>query len=209
MERASAQAVWRHVRELLRPVRRLYLGAATAVILSTLITLSGPALVRYAVDAGIGKHDEHPLDVAAIAFLALILLKPFVVRRQVLLSASAGERFLHSLRVAAFDKLQSLPLGFFERQRAGVLVSRLTSDVQSLNEFVREALLEIVGSALQIVLTVVVLLLLSPRLAGISLVALPILVASSWSFHHDAGRAYHAIRDRVAEVLLIRAAAAI
>ncbi len=201
MERASVKAVWRHVRELLRPVRRLYLGAAAAVILSTLITLAGPALVRYAVDAGIAKHDAHPLDVAAIVFLVLALLKPLVVRRLILLSASAGEQFLHSLRVAAFDKLQSLPLGFFERQRAGVLVSRLTSDVQSLNEFVREALLEIVGSALQIALTVVALMLLSPRLAGISLVALPILVASSWSFHHGAGRAYHAIRDRVAETL--------
>jgi ATP-binding cassette subfamily B protein len=182
-------------------VRRLYLGAGTAVIVSTLITLAGPALVRYAVDAGISKHDVHPLDVAALVFLALALLKPWVVRTQILLAALAGERFLHSLRVAAFDKLQSLPLGFFERQRTGVLVSRLTSDVQSLNEFVREALLEIVGSGLQIALTVVALMLLSPRLAAISLVALPILVASSWSFHHGAGRAYHAIRDRVAETL--------
>jgi ATP-binding cassette subfamily B protein len=84
-----------------------------------------------------------------------------------------------------------------------VLVSRLTSDVQSLNELVREALVEIVGSALQIVLTIVALVLLSPPLAAISLIALPILVASSWSFHHGAGRAYHAIRDRVAETLTV------
>ena len=55
MERASAKAVWRHTRGLLRPVRKLYLGAGAAVMLSTLITLAGPALVRYAVDAGIRK----------------------------------------------------------------------------------------------------------------------------------------------------------
>jgi ATP-binding cassette, subfamily B, bacterial len=201
MERASPRAVWRHSTELLRPVRGLYLGAAAAVMLSTLITLAGPALVRYAVDAGIRKHDTHPLNVAALVFLGLALLKPFVVRTQTLLAARAGERFLHALRVAAFDKLQALPLGFFEQERAGVLVSRLTSDVQSLNELVREALVEITGSGLQIVLTVVALTLLSPKLAAISLVALPILIASSWSFHHGAGRAYHAIRDRVAETL--------
>jgi ATP-binding cassette, subfamily B, bacterial len=201
MERATAGAVWREVRTLLRPVRARYVGAGAAVVASTLITLSGPALVRYAVDAGIQKHDTHPLNVAAIVFLCLACLKPFVVRTQILLSATAGERFLHSLRVASFDKLQALPLGFFERERAGVLVSRLTSDVQSLNELVREALVEIVGSALQIVLTIVALIFLSPKLAAISLVALPILVASSWSFHHGAGRAYHAIRDRVAETL--------
>jgi ATP-binding cassette, subfamily B, bacterial len=203
MERASAKAVWRHTRGLLRPVRTLYIGAGAAVMLSMLVTLAGPALVRYAVDAGIRKHNVHPLNVAALIFLALAVLKPFIVRAQILLAATAGERFLDSLRVAAFDKLQALPLGFFERERAGVLVSRLTSDVQSLNELVREALVEIFGSGLQIVLTVVALALLSPKLALISLVALPILIASSWSFHHGAGRAYHAIRDRVAETFTV------
>jgi ATP-binding cassette subfamily B protein len=201
MERASATTVWRRTRPFLRPVRRLYAGAAAAVIVSTLITLAGPALVRYAVDSGITKHDTGPLNVAALAFLVLAVAKPLVVRTQILLAARAGERFLHALRVAAFDKLQALPLGFFERQRAGVLVSRLTSDVQSLNELVRDALIEIIGSALQIVLTIIALALLSPKLAAISLVALPILIASSWSFHHGAGRAYHAIRDRVADTL--------
>jgi ATP-binding cassette subfamily B protein len=201
MERASARAVWREVRGLLRPVRSRYAVATAAVIVSTLITLAGPLLVRYAVDAGIKKDATRPLNIAALIFLGLAILKPFVVRIQTLSAATAGERFLHSLRVASFDKLQALPLGFFERERAGVLVSRLTSDVQSLNELVREALVEIVGSALQIVLTFVALLYLSPKLAAISLVALPILVASSWSFHHGAGRAYHAIRDRVAETL--------
>jgi ATP-binding cassette, subfamily B, bacterial len=201
MERASARSVWREARRLLRPVRRQYAVAGAAVVLSTLITLAGPLLVRYAVDAGIKKHDTHPLNVAAVIFLCLAALKPVAVRTQTIFAATAGERFLHALRVAAFDKLQALPLGFFERERAGVLVSRLTSDVQSLNELVREALVEIVGSSLQIVLTIGALVYLSPRLAVISLVALPILVASSWSFHHGAGRAYHAIRDRVAETL--------
>ena len=123
MERASPRAVWRQTRGLLRPVRRLYFGAGAAVMLSTLITLSGPALVRYAVDAGIRKHHVHALNVAALIFLGLAVLKPFVVRTQILLAARAGERFLDSLRVAAFDKLQALPLGFFERERAGVLIS--------------------------------------------------------------------------------------
>jgi ATP-binding cassette, subfamily B, bacterial len=201
MERASARTVWRYTRTLLRPVRTLYLAAGIAVTVSTLIVLAGPALVRYAVDAGIRKHETHALNVAAVIFLALAVAKPFVVRAQILLAARAGERFLHALRVAAFDKLQVLPLGFFEQQRAGVLVSRLTSDVQSLNELVREALLEIAGSGLQILLTIVALVILSPKLAAISLVALPILIASSWSFHHGAGRAYHTIRDRVADTL--------
>ena len=201
MERASAREVWRETRHLTRQVQRLYIGAAAAVIVSTLITLAGPALVKYAVDHGITKDDYQPLNVAAAAILVLALLKPLVVRAQTLLAATASERFLNRLRVAAFDKLQGLPLGFFEQERTGVLISRLTSDVQALDEFLREALVEVVGSGLQIVLTVVVLAILSPTLALVSLVALPVLIASSWAFHHGAGRAYHAIRDRVAEVL--------
>ena len=201
MQRASARSVWRHSRELLRPVRRTYVAAAVAVVISTLITLAGPALVRYAVDAGIKKQTRGPLDTAALIFLGLAIVKPFVVRAQTLFAASAGERFLAALRNATFEKLQALPLGFFEQERAGVLISRLTSDVQSLTELVREALIEVIGSALQIALTVTALLILSPTLAAVSLVALPILIGSSWSFHHSAGRVYHAIRDRVAETL--------
>jgi len=202
-ERATTREIWRETRGLLRPVRARYLGAAAAVIVSTLITLSGPALVRYAVDEGISKHERGPLDTAAIVLLCLTAVKPLVVRAQTLLAATAGERFLGSLRTAAFDKLQALPLGFFERERAGVLVSRLTSDVQSLTEFIREALIEVVGSGLQIVLTAVALVVLSPMLAAVSLVALPILLLSSWAFHHSAGRVYHAIRDRVADTFTV------
>jgi ATP-binding cassette, subfamily B, bacterial len=200
-KRASTRHVWRSTRALTREVQGLYIWAAVAVIVSTLITLAGPALVGYAVDHGIAKDDLHPLNVAAVALLCLALVKPFVVRAQTLLAATAGERFLASLRTAAFEKLQVLPLGFFERERTGVLVSRLTSDVQALTEFLREALVEVVGSGLQILLTLGVLVILSPTLAAVSLVALPVLTLSSWAFHHSAGRVYLAIRDRVAETL--------
>jgi ATP-binding cassette, subfamily B, bacterial len=200
-QRASTKHVWRSTRALTREVQRLYLWAAVAVIVSTLITLAGPALVRYGVDHGIAKDDLHPLNVAAVVLLCLAVVKPFVVRAQTLLAATAGERFLASLRTAAFEKLQVLPLGFFERERTGVLVSRLTSDVQALTEFLREALVEVVGSGLQIVLTIGVLVILSPTLAAVSLIALPVLTLSSWAFHHSAGGVYLAIRDRVAETL--------
>jgi ATP-binding cassette, subfamily B, bacterial len=203
MVRASARDVWRETHPLVRPVQRLYVGAAVAVIVSTLITLAGPALVRYAIDEGIRKHRLHPVDIAALTILGLAVAKPFVVRAQTLMAAIASERFLNRLRTTAFDKLQALPLGFFEQERTGVLVSRLTSDVQALDEFLREALVEVIGSGLQIALTVVALVYFSPILAVVSLVALPVLIASSWAFHHGAGRAYRAIRDRVAETLTV------
>ena len=203
IHKATTREVWQETRHMTRDVQARYIGAGVAVIVSTLITLAGPALVRYAIDHGISKHSLAALNTATIALVLLAIAKPFVVRAQTLLAATGGERYLASLRTAAFDKLQVLPLGFFEQERTGVLVSRLTSDVQALDEFLREALVEVVGSGLQIVLTAIVLVFLSPKLALVSLVALPLLIGSSWAFHHSAGEAYHAIRDRVAETLTV------
>src|SRR5262249_52352652 len=75
MERATSREVWRETQPLIREVRGLYIGAAIAVVVSTLITLAGPALVRYAIDNGIDKHELHPIDMAALAILVLALIK--------------------------------------------------------------------------------------------------------------------------------------
>src|SRR5207248_1937225 len=85
-------------------------------------------------------------------------------RAIVLCSARAGERFLGDLRTAAYDKLQELSLPFFEETRAGVLMSRLTADVQTLTTFTRQVLVEVVGSVLLFIVSVVILVTLSPLL---------------------------------------------
>ena len=72
------------------------------------------------------------MDVVALVYVVLVLVRPVFERVVVLCSARAGERFLGDLRVAAYEKLQELSMPFFEQTRAGVLVSRLTNDVQTL-----------------------------------------------------------------------------
>ena len=84
----------------------------------------------------------------ALVYLVLVLVRPVAERAIVLCSARAGERFLGDLRTAAYDKLQELSMPFFEETRAGVLVSRLTADVQTLTTFTRHVLVEVVGSVL-------------------------------------------------------------
>src|SRR5207247_839595 len=172
---ARPGGVRRHAGAALRPQLPLVLAAIAAVVVSTGIAVAGPLVVRYAIDHGLsdGHHDRGALDRAGLVFLALAVLKPFVARAQVLWSARAGERFLAALRTEAFDHLQRLSLGFFEGERAGVLVSRLTADVQSLTLFVRTALIEVVGSLLLLVVSASVLIVLSPKLAAFTLVALP------------------------------------
>ncbi|MGH3102504.1 MAG: ABC transporter ATP-binding protein [Gaiellaceae bacterium] len=193
--------VRRRVLELVRPHALPLVVAAIAVVLSTLVTLAGPALVRYAVDEGIHNRDRGALNRAALVFLALALAKPLLVRAHVLLTARVGERFLGALRAAAFERLQALPLAFFEGERAGVLVARLTADVQSLTQFVRQVLVEVVGSMLLLVLTLVAMIVLSPLLTASMLVAVPVLAVSIGYFHRHSKPAYLAIRDRIGDTL--------
>jgi ATP-binding cassette, subfamily B, bacterial len=186
---------------ILRPYRRQIAVAGLAMIGATTISLAAPLLTKYAIDHGISQGDARPINVAAAVYLVLILVRPALERVIVLSSARAGERFLGDLRVAAFDKLQQLSMPFFEQTRAGVLVSRLTNDVQTLTTFTRMVLVEVVGSVLLFCVTLVILVSLSPLLSLVMLVPVPLLVWSSLRYGRNSRPAFLALRDRVAETM--------
>ena len=186
---------------ILRPYRGLVVLAGLAMIGATAISLAAPLLTKYAIDHGISQHDAHAINLAAGVYLVLVLIRPALERVIVLCSARAGERFLGDLRVAAFDKLQQLSMPFFEETRAGVLVSRLTNDVQTLTEFTRMVLVEVVGSVLLFVVTLIILVSMSPLLSLVMLVPVPLLVWSSLRYGRRSRPAFLALRDRVAETM--------
>jgi ATP-binding cassette subfamily B protein len=190
-----------HVWPMLRPYRRLIAVAGLSIVGATAVTIAVPLLLRYAIDSGIRKHNYGPVNTAALIFVVLALARPIFERLVVLSSARAGERFLGNLRVAAYDHLHELSMPFFEGERAGVLVSRLTADVKSLTTFVRQVLVDVVGSLLLLVVTLAVLIVLSPLLAAVVFVSLPILVLSSASYRRRSRPAYLALRDRIADVM--------
>jgi ATP-binding cassette, subfamily B, bacterial len=190
-----------YVWPLLRRQALLIGAAAFAVLLSTAVQIAGPALIRYAIDNGLTKGESEPLEQASLAYLALALAKPVLQRFVTLWSARAGERFLADLRTRTYERLQELSLPFFEGQRAGVLVSRLTADVQSLTTFVRMVLVEIVGNLILFVVTLVVLVVLAPKLLPFALASLPLLVFAWWRYHRLSHPAYLRIRDSVADTL--------
>jgi ATP-binding cassette subfamily B protein len=176
-------------------------AAAFAVLLSTGVQIAGPLLIKYAIDEGLTKGQSGPLERASLAYLVLALAKPVLQRGVTLWSARAGEGFLADLRTRTYERLQELSLPFFEGQRAGVLVSRLTADVQSLTTFVRMVLVEIVGNLILFVVTLVVLVLLAPELLPFALVSLPLLLFAWWRYHRRSKPAYLRIRDSVANTL--------
>src|SRR5205823_1844824 len=138
--------------------------------------------------------DRHVLDVVALAYAGLVVARPLVERSLVLCTQRASERFLGALRVAAFDKLQSLSMPFFERTPAGVLISRLTADVQTLTMFTSQVLVDVVGALLLFFATAVTLVLLSPILAAVTLVAVPPLALSSARYGRRSRPAFLALR---------------
>jgi ATP-binding cassette subfamily B protein len=177
------------------------MAAGLAMIGSTIVSLAAPLLTKIAIDRGIRRHDVHVIDVIALLYVILVLVRPVLERIVVLCSARAGERFLGDLRVAAYEKLQSLSMPFFEQTRAGVLVSRLTNDVQTLTEFTRLVLVEVVGSVLLFLVTLVILVWLSPLLSLVMLVSVPILVVSSLRYGRRSRPAFLALRDSVADTM--------
>jgi ATP-binding cassette subfamily B protein len=189
------------IRDLLRPQRRLIVVASLAMVGATAITLAAPLLAKIAIDRGVQQHDTQVIDAVALAYLVLVVVRPLLERVIVLASARAGERFLGDLRVAAFEKLQELPLPFFEETSAGVLISRLTADVQVLTTFTRQVLVEVVGSVLLFVVTLVILIALSPLLSLVMLVSVPLLAWSSWRYGKRSRPAFTALRDRVADTM--------
>jgi ATP-binding cassette, subfamily B, bacterial len=186
---------------ILRPHRPLIVTAGAAMVGATAVTLSAPLLVKVAIDQGISHHDVHVIDVMALIYVALVLVRPVLERVIVLCSARAGERFLGDLRVAAYEKLQALSMPFFEETRAGVLVSRLTNDVQTLTTFTRLVLVEVVGSLLLFVVSIIILITLSPLLSLVMLVSVPLLAWSSLRYGKRSRPAFLALRDRVADTM--------
>jgi ATP-binding cassette, subfamily B, bacterial len=191
----------RRIDPILRPHRRLIVIAGLAMIGATAVSLAAPLLAKVAIDRGIERHDAHVIDVVALVYLVLVVIRPVLERVIVLASARAGERFMGDLRVAAYEKLQELSMPFFEETRTGVLVSRLTADVQTLTTFTRLVLVEVVGSVLLFVVTLVILVTLSPLLSLVMLVSVPILVWSSLRYGKRSRPAFLALRDRVADTM--------
>jgi ATP-binding cassette, subfamily B, bacterial len=193
--------VLRHTWVFLRPHRGLIALAALGIVGSTLVTVAGPFLFKYAIDSGIDEGDESAITIASLAYLALVLLRPLLERVVVVCSARAGERFLGSLRVAAYEHLQRLSMPFFESERAGVLVSRLTADVQTLTTFTRQVLIEVIGSLLLLTITAIAIVVLSPVLALVTLVSFPLLLVSALSYQRRSHPSYLKLRERVADTM--------
>ena len=197
----QARWVMRRAASMLRPYRREVGLAMVLIVVWTLTTLAGPYLVKFGIDQGITEGNGTALDIAVVGYVMAAALSYGVYRSLITVLSKAGEGYLRDLRVKVFDHLQNLSMPFYDRSKAGVLVSRMTSDIDSISELVQTGLLMFLMNTLLLVLSIVVLALVSWQLLLLCLVALPIVVIASIKFQRDSNRAYLQVRDRIGSTL--------
>jgi ABC-type multidrug transport system fused ATPase/permease subunit len=195
---------WRRTRRRLAVLARLTAPYKVRTILSvfsllaaTATALAPPFLSKYAVDDGIRRHDLHALWWIVGAFLFAGLANWGMSYVQTYLTGWVGERILADLRNKLFGHLQRLSLGFFERTRAGVIISRLTNDVEALDLLVTDGVTTLVQSTLTLVGTAILLFVLDWRLALATLAVIPFLILATVIFRVRSTRAYRAVRERL------------
>jgi ATP-binding cassette, subfamily B, bacterial len=190
--------LWPH----LRPHLKLAAGSLLLLIVAQAAALVTPRLVQFGIDEGILGKDPSKLTFAAVILLATSVINWLCLRTSLQLGGRFGERALRSIRVRVFDHMAHLDLGFFEREKVGRLVARLTSDVETIQLFVTDGLVSSISTLMYLVGSITVLFLLDVKLAAAGFAAtLPLLLVSSMIFRVRSERAYRRVRDRIASVL--------
>ena len=171
--------------------------AGVTLVAYTVVALVPPYLAKVAIDDGIKAGDLRTLSVVVVAFVIAGIAAFALSASQTYYTGWVGERALADLRIQLFRHLQRLSLGFYERNRTGATVSRITNDIEALDQLVTDGVSSLVQNTLVLVGTVVVLFLLDWRLALATLVVLPLMgVATGW-FRVRSNHAYKRVRERL------------
>lgn len=193
----------KNVRKLgtyVQPYRLRLLGAIVAMFGVLGCTLAVPLLLKTAIDSAIIPGDTRLLLIITGAVVAIGLAAIGLSRVETYLTGWVGERVLNDLRVDLFAHMQRLSLGYFERQRTGVLISRLTNDVEALQQLVTDGLTSTVRNVLTLVVAGGILLVLDFRLALATIVVFPVMAILTFVFRGQSARAYGQMRSRLALV---------
>jgi ATP-binding cassette subfamily B protein len=185
---------------LLRPYRGRTALMLVALLLGTAAALAPPPLAKLAIDDGIVPGDLSTLTLVVAAFLASALVYWGATYAQTYLVGWVGQRVLQDLRIQLFAHLQTLSVGFYSRRQAGVLISRLTNDVQALDQLVSDGVVTLFGSTLTLIGTAVILLVLDAELALLTFLVFPMLGLGSLAFRIVSANAYRATREKVAAI---------
>ncbi len=190
----------RWVLGLLKPYRPRIALMAVAVILASAASLAPPFLAGQVIDAGILAGDTQALTRIVVAFLAVTVVYALTSYLQTYLVGWVGIRVLQDLREEVFKHIQRMSVGFFTRNRPGTLISRMTNDIEALNQLISQGIVTLFSNMLTLVGVVVIMLLLDWRLALITFTVLPLLLVTSIVFRTYSSGVFRVTRERIAAI---------
>jgi ATP-binding cassette subfamily B protein len=192
------------LRQLIFRHWRLGVMAVLLVCIVSVVNQAGPSLIEYAIDHGMPPyhHSMSVVSVCAGLFLLAILISALGQRSQARVTGRLAARVMNDLRVKVFTQLQRLGLDYYTQEKAGVIMTRMTSDIENLQQLLQDGLAQLVGQALTMVVITVILFTMSVELTLITLaIVVPILTLSTIWFSRASQRAYLRVRDGIAGVL--------
>ena len=185
---------------LLAPYRTKVILMFISLLFATAAALAPPPLAKLAIDDGIVPGDMTALTWIVVAFMVSALVYWGATYAQTYLVGWIGQRALQDLRIQLFGHLQGMSVGFYSRRRAGVLISRMSNDVEALDTLVSDGIVTLFGSSLTLIGTAAILFWLDPELALITYTVFPVLGLASVAFRIVSADAYKATREKVASI---------
>ena len=189
---------------MLRAYPRLVIYGSLLVIGTSLLLQAGPLLTEYAIDHGMlpGHRSTAVVVASAVVYLVLALISAYGQRVQATVTGTLASRIMQDLRIRVFTHFQRLSLDFFSDEKAGVLMSRMTSDIENLQQLIQDGISSFALQGLTMIVITAVLFSLNVTLATWTLLlVVPLLVAFSLWFHRASEAGYLLSRDRIANVL--------
>jgi ATP-binding cassette, subfamily B, bacterial len=180
---------------LVRPHRRLVALASAAVLVQTGASLAMPFLVKVAIDQGVVPRDLEVINRVAVAYLVLAAVQFLAGRFEIENVARAGQRVLFTVRTRLFRHLQRLSLDFYERERTGRLVARMTADIDAMSDLVTDGLVTLVTGLITMVGVAVILLVMDWQLALATLVVAPLIGLAARIWRRWSSDAYRQVRE--------------
>ena len=187
--------------KLVPEIRNPLIRSSLIVLLGTGLRMVGPWLISKGVDEGVVKSDYSYVLQISFFYLITVVALYFVTSRAILAIGLVGETYVRQIREKLFRHLTSLDINYFEKNKTGVLVARLTSDMQSLNEFAREGASSVLTSILTIFAATIAVFFVDFQLSVVAFIILPLLGVATRIFRKHADTAYWAVREWIGQVL--------
>jgi ATP-binding cassette subfamily B protein len=190
------------LRTFIAPHRWGLLAALGLVVIETLALQAGPLLTQIGIDHGIVARDKQVLVVAGLLYLGSVLLSIATGAARIAFTGRLGESLIYELRVRVFAHFERQSLSFFTTEKSGVLMTRMTSDIEALSVLFQEGIVNFAVQALTLVVITVVLFFLNVKLAVITvLIVVPATFVLSLWFRSVSDSGYRRVRDAIAGVL--------